>query len=252
MVNGNTRRRPNRSKVSKHNENTASISSTGNTTATRKTAHGSTSTDISTSCKEPRKNMGNVTHGGTIDSSDDSDDSFLDSTKSLCHDNSYNGRKRKNNCIDGRGECNYDYEEFQQWKKEHKRAEYPVMIGEKSKQDVNEIIGSPGNSKQAFKKIRDVVSANIKNYIKVECYSHMKFCSNDKLAKRLCEESINQSYVVIPSRYTKYEFTHYFRGSVLSGFASLRHNSATLARRNYNGKRNETNMCWLITSSESN
>ena len=83
MVGGNTRRRPNRSKVSKHNENTASISSTGNTTATRKTTHGSTSTDISSSCKEPRKNMGNVTPGGIIDSSDDSDNSFLDSTKSL-------------------------------------------------------------------------------------------------------------------------------------------------------------------------
>ena len=70
----------------------------------------------------------------------------------------------------------------------------------------------------------------------------MKFCSNDKFARRLCEESINAGYVVIPSCYTKYEFTHYFRGSVLSGFASLRHNSATLARRNYNGKRNVTDI----------
>ena len=95
MVGGNTRKTPNHYKVAKHNENTSTISSTGNTTDARKRSNRITSTDISTGSKETPKNMANVTRSGISDNSD-SDEEFLNSPKSLFHDNSsYNGRKRR-------------------------------------------------------------------------------------------------------------------------------------------------------------
>ena len=238
MANGNTRNKfRGDDQASSSHENTAAISSTSNTTAgtdTSNTRTTSTSTTTTTGHSETKRYMGNTSCDGIDLSDSGSSESFDDG------DNNGNAKKRRKNHIE---QDKDDYEEFQTWKKRHRGVEHPIkQISKKSRQDVSNISDPPGDSKLGFKKIRAVVSANIKNYIKVECYSHMKFCSNDKFARRLCEESINAGYVVIPSCYTKYEFTHYFRGSVLSGFASLRHNSATLARRNYNGTRNVTDI----------
>ena len=249
MANGTTRSKNRGQGQGKGNcGNRATISSTSKSPAGSETTNTKAT---SANNSDPRRSdnkryMGNTSRGGKYRGDSDSLESSID------NDNNVNEKKRSNYQIEQERE---DYKEFQKWKKQHHGVEHPIkQISKKSRQDVSEISEPPGDSKLAFKKIRAVVSANIKNYIKVECYSHMKFCSNDKLARRLCEESINTGYVVIPSRYTKYEFTHYFGGSVLSGFASLRHNSATLSRRNYNSKMNITEddlLYWLLTSTNS-
>ena len=250
MANGITRSKNRGQEQGKGNcGNRATISSTSKSPAGSETTNtkATSANNSDTRRSENKRYIGNTSRGGNYRSDSDSTEST-----SIDNDNNVNGKKRSNNQIEQERE---DYKEFQKWKEQRHGVEHPIkQISKKSRQDVSEISEPPGDSKLAFKKIRAVVSANIKNYIKVECYSHMKFCSNDKLARRLCEESINTGYVVIPSRYTKYEFTHYFGGSVLSGFASLRHNSATLARRNYNSKMNITEddlLYWLLTSTTS-
>ena len=76
----------------------------------------------------------------------------------------------------------------------------------------------------------------LKDYIKKYWYSDMKFPQGDMAAERICQLAVRETKVMMPPTINEAQFCGFFKKNVAKALTSLRNNSQTLARKNWNGK----------------
>ena len=93
-------------------------------------------------------------------------------------------------------------------------------------------------AKPVFKKIEGSVKRELKEYIKKNWFSRMKFPQSDKISVEICRRAVTETNLVIPKGVSETMFFDYFKKYVTRSLTELRHNTQTLARKNWLGKEN--------------
>ena len=91
-------------------------------------------------------------------------------------------------------------------------------------------------AKSVFKKVHGSVIRELKEYIKNNWFSRMKFPQSDTISVEICRRAVAETNLVIPKGVSDTMFYDYFKKYVTRSLTSLRHNSQTLARKNWLGK----------------
>jgi len=93
------------------------------------------------------------------------------------------------------------------------------------------------SSYRAFQKkdLEKRMTQSLKNYIRSNLYSMMKFSVASREAK-ICILAVNSGAILIPDKTTVNEFAEYYKKKVPQIFNQLRHNTQSLARRNWIGE----------------
>ena len=94
-------------------------------------------------------------------------------------------------------------------------------------------------AKSVLRQMEGAVSRDLKDYIKKNWYSRIKFPQTDKVSMHICQKAAMERMLLIPKTINDTLFFEYFKKYVTKSLAALRHNSQTLARKNWLGKKNE-------------
>ena len=92
------------------------------------------------------------------------------------------------------------------------------------------------NENSILKEVEPAVGKLLKDYIKKYWYSDMKFPQGDMAAERICQLAVRETKVMMPPTINEAQFCGFFKKNVAKALTSLRNNSQTLARKNWNGK----------------
>lgn len=97
-------------------------------------------------------------------------------------------------------------------------------------------IADPSNPKR-LKNEDKMVRKGLRDFIREELYSDMKFVRDDGMAKTIVRMAVEEGGLVVPFGVkTLQEFAATYFNSVYQSYASVRHNGQTLARRHYIGE----------------
>lgn len=100
------------------------------------------------------------------------------------------------------------------------------------------------NKKILMKAIEGGIGLGLRALIKKKWYSEIKFVEDDdEIEIAIIEEAIQSKSIGVPDGIHDSEFVSFFRHVVKRELAALRHNTQTLARRNWKGKK-RNKKCW--------
>ena len=95
--------------------------------------------------------------------------------------------------------------------------------------------------KDILKRQEKNVGGDMRDYLRKIYYCDLKFLPMGKrdrniILKKIMENSIEEKFLTVLRGLSKRDFCEYFKEIVPKGLAKLRHNTQTLARRNWRGE----------------
>ena len=84
--------------------------------------------------------------------------------------------------------------------------------------------------------MRDVVEGQLKSFVKKYWYDKVKFPVNNRVTAHIMKKAVDMERVNVPKDITPAAFCEFFKKKVVTVLGTLRHNSQTLARKNWLGK----------------
>ena len=157
------------------------------------------------------------------------------------------GGNEENENPEASTEAAFNIEEFQKMLKQYEAfrdSNTPNLIGIPSKFSskssisigIGAAIADPSNPKRV-KNEDKMVRKGLRDFIREELYSDMKFVRDDEMAKGIVRMAVEEGGLVVPFGVkTLQEFAATYFNSVYQAYASVRHNGQTLARRHYIGE----------------
>ena len=114
-----------------------------------------------------------------------------------------------------------------------------LMSGVMSPLSSNASFSLTNNKKMLMKSIEGEIGKGLRDHLKKQWYSEIKFVEHgeDEMDVAIIEEAIQSKSVRVPDGIHDSEFISFFRNAVKRELAALRHNTQTLARRNWKGKK---------------
>ena len=97
---------------------------------------------------------------------------------------------------------------------------------------------------KALSDMSERVEKQLRDYVKKHWYPNMKFPINDKVTALVINKAVGESAVMKPQNIPLAAFCSFYRKRVGTVLTALRHNSQTLARKNWIGKYRWEN--WLL------
>ena len=85
------------------------------------------------------------------------------------------------------------------------------------------------------------INQGIRRVIRDKTYRSIKFIRNDQMADRITEIAMMNGYVELPIGWTETEFKRHMKKHIYRAYSQIRHNSQSLMRKYYMGKKMVTN-----------
>lgn len=210
-----------------HNRSTATTKSLQNTT-------GGNSTISSGGNKETRRGMGNVVDIGNVSCSND-EETAGDGTENKSNEFSKDMRLSKMTEENLQMKRKLQHYEANDAKRSSLGSVKLYSTGEMSSLTNGAI--EPTKSIGLNMKVQKLLNAGMRDYIRAEMYSKIKFIVNDDIANKMTHFAVGKEFIQLPYGWKITKLRIHMKPFVYRAYSQVRHNLQSLARKNYIGKK---------------